>query len=109
MSLLVVRLAEPMWLPVDLVLAALLSSPFELAWVAERGGLPADGDPSDLDTDSLSVPALAPSPAPAFSSRRRVMARARASAHRSPDSRAGRPSGRRGRRSNRCTDWRLVT
>ena len=37
------------------------------------------------------------------------MPRARASAHRSPDSRAGRPSGRRGRRSNRCTDWRLVT
>ena len=98
-----------MWLPVDLVLAALLSSAFELAWVAERGGLSADGDPSDLDTDSSYVPALAPSPAPAFSSRRRVMARARASAHRSPDSRAGRPGGRRGRRSNRCTDWRLVT
>ena len=98
-----------MWLPVDLVLAALLSSTFELAWVAERGGLSADGDPSDLDTDSSYVPALAPSPAPAFSSRRRVMARARASAHRSPDSRAGRPSGRRGRRSNRCSDWRLVT
>lgn len=37
------------------------------------------------------------------------MARARASAHRSPDSRAGRPGGRRGRRSNRCSDWRLVT
>ena len=97
-----------MWLPVDLVLAALLSSAFELAWVAERGGLSADGDPSDLDTDSSYVPALAPSPAPAFSSRRRVMARARASAHR-PHSRAGRPGGRRGRRSNRCTDWRLVT
>ena len=56
-----------MWLPVDLVLAALLSSAFELAWVAERGGLSADGDPSDLDTDSSYVPALAPSPAPAFS------------------------------------------
>ena len=42
-----------MWLPVDLVLAALLSSAFELAWVAERGGLSADGDPSDLDTDSF--------------------------------------------------------
>ena len=55
-----------MWLPVDLVLAALLSSAFELAWVAERGGLSADGDPSDLDTDSFYVPALAPSPAPAF-------------------------------------------
>ena len=66
-----------MWLPVDLVLAALLSSAFELAWVAERGGLSADGDPSDLDTDSSYVPALAPSPAPAFSSRRRVMAQAR--------------------------------
>jgi hypothetical protein len=52
-------------LPVDLVLAALLSSAFELAWVAERGGLSADGDPSDLDTDSLYVPAVAPSPAPA--------------------------------------------
>ena len=37
------------------------------------------------------------------------MPRARASAHRSPDSRAGRPGGRRGRRSNRCSDWRLVT
>ena len=49
-----------MWLPVDLVLAALLSSAFELAWVAERGGLSADGDPSDLDPDSLDVPALAP-------------------------------------------------
>ena len=36
------------------------------------------------------------------------MARARTSAHRS-HSRAGRPGGRRGRRSNRCTDWRLVT
>src|SRR6476660_452806 len=36
MSLLVVGLADPMWLPVDLVLAALLSSAFELAWVAER-------------------------------------------------------------------------
>jgi len=45
MSLLVVGLADPMWLPVDLVLAALLSSAFELASVAERGGLPADGDP----------------------------------------------------------------
>jgi len=45
MSLLVVGLADPMWLPVDLVLAALLSSAFELAWVAERGGLSADGDP----------------------------------------------------------------
>jgi len=45
MSLLVVRLAEPLWLPVDLVLTALLSSTFERAWVAERGGLPADGDP----------------------------------------------------------------
>jgi len=67
MSLLVVGLADPMWLPVDLVLAALLSSAFELAWVAERGGLSADGDPSDLDTDSLDVPALAPSAAPAFS------------------------------------------
>src|SRR4029077_15543129 len=37
MSLLVVGPAEPMCLPVDLVLAALLSSTFELAWVAERG------------------------------------------------------------------------
>jgi hypothetical protein len=66
MSLLVVGLADPMWLPVDLVLAALLSSAFELASVAERGGLSADGDPSDLDTDFSYVPALAPSPAPAF-------------------------------------------
>ena len=98
-----------MWLPVDLVLAALLSSAFELAWVAERGGLSADGDPSDLDTDSLYVPALAPSPAPAFSPGGELWRELAASAHRSPDSRAGRPGGRRGRRSNRCTDWRLVT
>ena len=82
-----------------------MSSAFELAWVAERGGLSADGDPSDLDTDSSSVPALAPSPAPAVFF---PAASYGASAHRS-HSRAGRPGGRRGRRSNRCTDWRLVT
>ena len=97
-----------MWLPVDLVLAALLSSAFELAWVAERGGLSADGDPSDLDTDSSSVPALAPSPAPAFSPGGELW-RELAQARTPPDSRAGRPGGRRGRRSNRCSDRRLVT
>src|SRR4029077_188024 len=109
MSLLVVGLAEPMCLPVDLVLAALLSSAFKLAWVAERGwafGRRRSFRPRHRLLVRTGAGAI--TRAGVFS-RRRVMARARASAHRSPDSRAGRPSGRRGRRSNRCSDWRLVT
>ena len=94
---------------VGLVLAALLSSAFELASVAERGGLSADGDPSDLDTDSSYVPALAPSPAPAFSPRRRVC-RERGQARTAPriPVRVALAVGAVVV-LNRCSDWRLVT
>ena len=98
-----------MWLPVDLVLAALLSSAFELVWVAERGW-PSGRRRSFRPRHRLlgRTGAGAISRAGVFFPAGELWRELRASAHRS-HSRAGRPGGRRGRRSNRCSDWRLVT